>query len=110
MVAAKFRRLIPRVLIAGENFLVSGRGAGLAKASQCDGSEGRPRRGGRELNNRELRKMAEPGSLCLPCEPTLVVSRAACRPARGGRASQRPAVSMPSAHVLVPPCIRASCA
>lgn len=27
--------------------------------------------------------MAESGSLCLSCEPTLVVSRAACGPARG---------------------------
>jgi hypothetical protein len=61
MVAAKFRRLISPVLVAGDNFLVSGRGSGLAKLSRSDGSEGRPRRGGRELDNRELWKMAEPG-------------------------------------------------
>ncbi len=72
MVAAKFRRLISSVLVAGDNFLVSGRGSGLAKPSRSDGSEGRPRRGGRELDNREPRKTAEPGSLCLSCEPTLV--------------------------------------
>jgi len=88
MVAAKFRGLISLVLVAGDNFLVRGRRSGLAKPSRSDGSEGRSRRGGRELDNRELRKMAEPGSRCLPCKPTLVVSPAACGPACGGRASQ----------------------
>ena len=61
MVAAKFRRLISPVLITGDNFLVSGRGFELAKPSQSDRSEGCPRRRSRELGNRDLRKMTEPG-------------------------------------------------
>jgi hypothetical protein len=62
MVAARFGRLISLVFVAGANFLVSGRGPGLAKPSRSDGSEGRSRRGGRELDNRGPRRRAEPGS------------------------------------------------
>jgi hypothetical protein len=85
MPAAKFRYLISPVLAAGDHFLVSGPRSGPAKPSRSDGSAGHPARGGRELDNREPGKMAEPGSLGLPCEPTVVASPAACGPARGGR-------------------------
>ena len=56
------RRLISPVFVAGANSLVAERRSGLAKPSRSDGAECRPRRGGRELDNRELRKMAKPGS------------------------------------------------
>jgi hypothetical protein len=98
MAAAKFRYLISPVLAAGDHFLVRRPRSGPAKPSRSDGSAGRPARGGRELDNREPGKMAEPGSLCLPCEPTVVASPAACGPARGGRPPIQADMIMPGSR------------
>jgi hypothetical protein len=61
-------------------------GLGWRSHHEVTARKGRPGRGGREPDNQEPRKTAEPGSRLLPCGPTLVVSRAACGPACGGRA------------------------
>ncbi len=93
------------IFLIGANPLRVNGGSGVAKPSRSDGPEGRPRRGGRERDNRSRGRRLSAAPACVTSERLGLYVAAVCGPACGVRASlkAKPAADAgPAAPLAVP--------